>query len=168
VRARKKRHNDRQRAVRMNPSRCYLCGLPIPEEVVSPTHPLFGTVDHIVARKRNGSDAPYNLAPAHRVCNTTKGDHLIHPEEFAAELQQKVVPILERLGHQITRAVVKKANRYVHLAWPIWAPRRQPEAKGVALQRWEDDGGAVPIARDSARPGSAAPDAGAASSQSAG
>ena len=38
----------RQRGLRLNPAWCYLCGLPIPRDIVSPTHPLFGTVDHTI------------------------------------------------------------------------------------------------------------------------
>jgi len=127
----------------MNPSLCYLCGLPIPPEVVSSLHPLFGTVDHIIARKRRGSDAIYNRAPAHRICNIRKGHVIVHPEEFATELQAIVVPLLERLGHKISSKARKRGIRRVLSGWPEWAPRSKRETHRAALERWEDDGGAL-------------------------
>ncbi|HJZ97448.1 MAG TPA: hypothetical protein VKE70_13155 [Candidatus Solibacter sp.] len=60
---------ERQPALAGDPSWCYLCGLPIPSEIVSHAHPLFETVDHLIATSRNGRDALFNRAPAHRICS---------------------------------------------------------------------------------------------------
>ena len=91
-------------AVGRDPSLCYLCGLAIPDQVVSRSHPLFGTVDHVIASSRGGTDAIWNRAPAHLVCNREKGNGLINPEEFAASMHATIVPLLARLGHPVTRA----------------------------------------------------------------
>ena len=93
----KKRSN---RAIRSNPSMCYLCGLPIPNDIVTPSHPLFGTIDHIIRTSRNGPDAAFNRAPAHRLCNARKGDQIIDPEQFAAERHQEMIPLLESFGRK--------------------------------------------------------------------
>jgi 5-methylcytosine-specific restriction endonuclease McrA len=77
----------RRRVVSDNPYWCYLCGLPIPAEIVSPSHPLFETVDHVIPVSRNDRDMVRNRAPAHRVCNLAKGNGMIDPEVFAAECQ---------------------------------------------------------------------------------
>jgi hypothetical protein len=128
----------------MNPSRCYLCGLPIPEEIVSSAHPLFGTVDHIIPRSKNGPDALFNRAPAHNICNERKGQLTsINPQEFAAELRLEVVPLMKRIGRPATARVRGVANRRVLENWPSFIPTPKRERRGLALQRWEDDGGSV-------------------------
>jgi 5-methylcytosine-specific restriction endonuclease McrA len=139
----KSNRNQRRRAIVRDPSHCYLCGLFIPTKIVSSVHPLFGTVDHVVARSRNGADAFYNRYPAHRVCNRSKGDRLINPEEFALEIHRRVVPLLERLGYTVTPAARRRAIGQVVHWWPSWAPILRHGTNQVALQRWEDDGGAV-------------------------
>lgn len=53
---------------------CHICLLPIPETIVSPTHPLFGTKDHVIPKSGGGTNAKANLAPAHYYCNQKKGD----------------------------------------------------------------------------------------------
>ena len=135
------RKKSRKRLVGSNPAWCYLCGLPIPDEIASPRHPLFGTVDHIIPRSRNGTDALYNRAPAHRLCNARKGNSMIHPEEFALELRRIVLPLLESLGRKVTERVMRAAIRRVLQTWPAWAPTCRREAGRVAIQRWEDEGG---------------------------
>ena len=137
--------NARQRAVRADPSRCYLCGLSIPDEIVSPSHPLFGTVDHTIPSSRNGPDALYNRAPAHGLCNIEKGDRMINPEEFAAELRRRIVPLLEALGRRVKRRDQAAAIRRVVHECPTWASTYSQEAKCTAIHRWADDGGAVGV-----------------------
>lgn len=137
------RKKPRKRVVGLNPAWCYLCGLPIPDEIASPRHPLFGTVDHIIPLSRNGANTLRNLAPAHRLCNEQKGNHMIHPEEFAIELRGRVLPLLESLGCSVSQRVQRAAVRRALQAWPVWAPVCRREATGVALRRWEDDGGSI-------------------------
>lgn len=52
---------------------CHLCGYPIPDWIVSPTHPLFGTIDHVIPRSLGGKNYAANRAPAHRFCNSRRG-----------------------------------------------------------------------------------------------
>ena len=78
VRSMKKK---RQRGVRSNPAWCSLCGFPIPRNLVSPTHPLWGTVDHTIPRSRGGPDTLYNRAPVHLLCNKTKANRIIYAPE---------------------------------------------------------------------------------------
>ena len=126
-----------------NPAWCYLCGLPIPGEIVSHRHPLFGTVDHVIPLSRNGTDALYNRAPAHRLCNERKGNGMVHPEEFALELRGRVLALLESLGCKVTERVRRAAIRRVLQGWPTWIPTCRREAGRVAIQRWEDEGGSL-------------------------
>lgn len=137
------RKKFRKRVVGSNPAWCYLCGLPIPEEIASPRHPLFGTADHVIPLSRNGTDALHNRLPAHRLCNEQKGNRMIHPEEFALELRESVRPLLESLGRTITQRVQRAAIRRVLRAWPTWAPTFRKEPGRVAIQRWEGEGGTV-------------------------
>ena len=137
------RKKSQKRVVGSNPAWCYLCGFPIPEEIVSPRHPLFGTVDHVVPRSRDGSDAAYNRAPAHRLCNQRKGNGMVDPQEFAIELRGRVLPLLKSMGWRVTRRVRREALQRVLREWPAWAPRLRREVGRVAIQRWEDDGGAL-------------------------
>ena len=59
---------------------CHICELPIPLSVVSPKHPLFGTIDHVIPRARGGADTDDNRMPAHRYCNCRKGADALTPE----------------------------------------------------------------------------------------
>jgi hypothetical protein len=52
---------------------CGICGIPIPSSIVSPTHPLFGTIDHVRPKGKGGEDISENRQPAHRICNLIKG-----------------------------------------------------------------------------------------------
>ena len=108
-----------------SPSWCYLCGLPIPDDIVSNSHPLFGTVDHIIPRSRNGRDSAANRAPAHRLCNEAKGDRTINPEEFSAEVRPRIATLLKSIGRRVTQRRVRDAARRVVRSWPAWAPTWQ-------------------------------------------
>lgn len=68
----RKRLRKRQRALYGNVD-CHLCGLPIPLDIVKQTHPLFGTIDHVVPRSLGGLDTADNRKPAHRICNSLRG-----------------------------------------------------------------------------------------------
>jgi|SRR4051794_2697063 hypothetical protein len=128
-------------ALGSNPSWCYLCGFVIPTEIASSTHPLFGTVDHVIPLSRNGPNAPYNRLPAHRFCNMMKGRSMVNPEEFAVQLHVHIVPLLQRLGYAIAGKTQTKAMKRALGAWPSWAPKYRREGDGAALHRWENEGG---------------------------
>jgi hypothetical protein len=134
---------NRQRAVRANPAWCYLCGLSIPDDIVSPSHPLFGTIDHTIPRSRSGPDALHNRAPAHRLCNQEKGNRMIDPEAFASGLHRKIIPFLESRGRKVKGKEQAAAIRRVVEGWPSWAPTYRQQTKKFELQRWADDGGSV-------------------------
>lgn len=52
--------------------RCHLCRLRVDRTLTSP-HPMSGTFDHLIPVADGGTDAPINLALAHRHCNTRRG-----------------------------------------------------------------------------------------------
>ena len=86
-----------------------------------------------------------NRAPAHRLCNQQKGDRIIDPERFAAELRVKIVPLLRSVGRTVNRGAQAAAIRRVVEQWPVWALTFRQHTKRFELQRWEDDGGSVGI-----------------------
>lgn len=59
---------------------CYLCGGWIPDDIVNPHHPLFGTREHVVPVARGGRDIYQNILPAHFVCNQLKADSDVTPD----------------------------------------------------------------------------------------
>ena len=84
----------------------------------------------------------YNRAPVHQVCNRAKGNRIIRdPGRFAAELSQKVVPLLQSMRRQVTRGDRAAAIRRVVEEWPEWALTFRQHLEVFELQRWEDDGG---------------------------
>jgi hypothetical protein len=89
---------------------CHLCGFPIPHSVVSPAHPLFGTIDHVIPKSRGGSDCAANRQPAHNCCNGVKAARLLD-QEVRAEC----------------RYVASKA----FLAWPGPVPPRSSRWREV-------------------------------------
>jgi 5-methylcytosine-specific restriction endonuclease McrA len=52
--------------------RCHLCRLRVRWNLVSP-HPMSATFDHLIPISDGGTDAPENLALAHRFCNSSRG-----------------------------------------------------------------------------------------------
>lgn len=54
---------------------CYLCGQVIDADL-PPQHKLAFTLDHVQPRSAAGPDTIDNLRPAHRRCNSEKGDDL--------------------------------------------------------------------------------------------
>lgn len=52
--------------------RCHICGRKINRRLHN-SHPMGPTLDHIVPIDDGGADAAWNLAPAHRRCNSRKG-----------------------------------------------------------------------------------------------
>lgn len=86
-----------------NPVWCHICGLQIPNDVVSRTHPLFGTVDHIVPLACGGENVNANRAPAHRLCNNRKGNGKVD-NPLRVRLQADIQKELEKLqGKPLTK-----------------------------------------------------------------
>lgn len=52
---------------------CHLCGHPIDTDLPA-THPLSFTADHIAPRSLGGAASLDNLRPAHRRCNSQRGN----------------------------------------------------------------------------------------------
>lgn len=73
---------------------CHICGLPIPSDILSPTHHLFGTIDHVVALSRGGLNELANRRAAHYLCNRKKSDR-----------------DLEKVDRNPLRAEIRKALR---------------------------------------------------------
>lgn len=88
---------------------CHICGLPIPDQIGSPNHPLFGTVDHVIPFAKGGKNRLENRKAAHRKCNTTKGDlHLYEVDRVA--LQSMVRALLGKVGTIVTRKILARAK----------------------------------------------------------
>lgn len=119
------------------PTHCHLCTLPIPEEIVSHLHPLFGTIDHIIPLSRGGPDITENRAPAHRVCNQIKGSTIGVGVQLRLVMLDAVSTELRRVGIRIGR---KKLER---IREEFYGPRQRPRCTVEDLCRWEDDGGPV-------------------------
>ena len=80
----KSRHRARKRNAEHEPYRriaiferdgwrCHICGKRI-NRSLGCSHPMGATLDHIVPLAKGGADAAYNVAAAHRVCNSIKRD----------------------------------------------------------------------------------------------
>lgn len=78
-RAASARHKSRQygghreRIYARDGYRCHLCRKPMAMDQRVP-HPLAPTLDHLVPRVHGGTNDPANLASAHFLCNSIKGD----------------------------------------------------------------------------------------------
>lgn len=121
-----------------NPRRCHLCGFPIPPSVVSPTHPLFGTVDHVIPTSKDGPNHWTNRKPTHRMCNQEKADELALTEKQIFRLRGTARSMLERMGIPIPRSHLR------HGLPSIKPSKKHAKGREHAMQyaRWEDDGGA--------------------------
>lgn len=53
--------------------RCHICRLKVERDALVP-HPLAPTIDHLIPLARGGGDTPANVATAHFLCNSIKGD----------------------------------------------------------------------------------------------
>jgi 5-methylcytosine-specific restriction endonuclease McrA len=55
---------------------CWLCGEPI-DTKLPPQHPYSATVDHVIPLSLGGPPtSPANLRPAHKRCNSSRGNRL--------------------------------------------------------------------------------------------
>ena len=85
------------------PDRCHLCFLPMSEIVVSPTHKLFRTLDHIIPLSRGGTDTLRNRAPAHSFCNSSKGNRVEVSFKERLDMTLVVAPLLRDVGIPISK-----------------------------------------------------------------
>ena len=71
-----RRYRKRAAALKARTDTCHLCGQWIDPELKSP-HPMSFSADHVVPVSKGGSNFG-ELATAHRICNTRRGnrDHL--------------------------------------------------------------------------------------------
>jgi len=90
---------------------CHICGWLIPYGIVSHTHPLFGTIDHVVPLSKGGDKHGYNRQPAHYLCNQIKADRdmdtMVSAEAATAILPHilKAPEICTRRGRKALKAV---------------------------------------------------------------
>lgn len=125
---------------------CHICGLYIPDCIVSPDHPLFGTIDHVVPRSTGGKDIRRNRKPAHRWCNARKGSST---EPFAVEyvcnLQGFILTHLRKVRKQYaTDRKLSEARARIGLRIPTKEERRiHSDAGSWHIHVWEQEGGAV-------------------------
>lgn len=73
---------------------CHICKGIIPHWIVSPVHPLFGTIDHIIPLANGGTNTADNRAPAHRMCNMHKSNREL-TEEMRVKLRRVVCEMLK-------------------------------------------------------------------------
>jgi 5-methylcytosine-specific restriction endonuclease McrA len=69
----KRRARHRRTVLRRYGWKCHICGGWI-EQSVPKDHPESLTFDHVVPLSKGGSRGSSNLRPAHRICNTRKGN----------------------------------------------------------------------------------------------
>src|SRR6267142_1249796 len=125
-----------KRSVSVSADWCHICGLPITDNIVSPDHPLFGTVDHVIPRSRGGSNALEHNRAAHRSCNKAKGSR---PLDFVDRYGQQGVikSLFARIGVMVTRTMLMKARGRLGIRTDAQPKTPLPES----LQRWDNEGG---------------------------
>lgn len=115
---------------------CSLCGLRIPNYIASSSHPLFGTIDHVIPLSRGGKNTAENRKPAHQLCNRMKGNANPPTEERVKQMRGNVRDILLRLGEPVTENHMLLAEkRGVHGRFTGVPP--------ITLQIWLNEGGAL-------------------------
>lgn len=114
---------------------CSLCGLRIPNYIASSSHPLFGTIDHVIPLSRGGKDKASNRRPAHNLCNRMKGNSNPPSEERIKNMRGNVKALLKQLGETVTEKSMRLAEKRVH--------GRHTGAVPITLMRWMDDGGSI-------------------------
>lgn len=137
------------KAVRSSVHQCSLCFLPIPQGIVDSSHPLFGTVDHVIPLSKGGTNAIRNRAPAHRFCNMRKGASLsVAVGTVMAEIHPALTPLLLKMG-ELTPKQLKSARGKCHkerdkLKQAAAAARKSRQCIFIAtpISRWEGEGGA--------------------------
>lgn len=104
------RVKKKRRFVSISVEWCHICGLPIPGDIASSKHPLFGTVDHVIPRSRGGSNRLDNRRAAHRLCNSIKGN-LDLSEHQRETIRVQVQILLNRAGEVCGPSLMKRARK---------------------------------------------------------
>ena len=103
------------KTVNSNPRRCHLCLLPIPPEITSASHPLLGTIDHVVPLSKGGVKLVSNRAPAHRICNAIKGNMWPLPMQKRLIMVDTIVRQFGLRKTIITREKIAKIKRTIRM-----------------------------------------------------
>lgn len=120
---------------------CYLCGFKIPGDIVSPHHPLFGTIDHVIPVSKGGENSLENRRAAHNFCNSIKGDRALEDVDRYS-LQGKIKPHLLKAGQPCTRSLMRAARERIG----INSVTNHQKGKGHlprSIQEWDNEGGFV-------------------------
>lgn len=119
---------------------CHLCLLPIPQNIVHQSHPLFATLDHIIPLSQGGKNTPGNRAPAHRHCNNSKGNKLVLRSKERIDMSFVIAPLLIKYGYTITNRMLSNIRKEIRVLCN--------ETKYDALTdilNWENEGGTTYI-----------------------
>ena len=79
--------NKRERVFAETQYRCAYCGQKLTEET--------RTIDHIIPKKRGGTDSIDNLVSACTICNNAKGEKT--PDEYRESLKIKISDMKQKL-----------------------------------------------------------------------
>jgi hypothetical protein len=104
------RRSRRHISISGNHAFCHICGLNIPDGIASPTHSLFGTVDHAVPLSKGGRNELSNRSPSHRLCNQSKGNRVLTRKE-REDLQGRIKSLLSHVGVTVTHKMLTRANK---------------------------------------------------------
>ena len=129
-----------RKSLRSNPAWCGVCGLLIPTDTACNQDDLFGSVDHIIPLANGGLNIMENRQPAHRYCNTKKGNRVTLPWDYVISLQWQIARKLTSRGHAIGPEKIAAARRRIGLTPPKVARKA---GAPLMIQYWEDDGGAI-------------------------
>lgn len=115
---------------------CSLCGLRIPNYIVSSSHPLFGTIDHVIPLSRGGRDNAANRKPAHNLCNQMKGNANPPSEDRVKQMRGNVKAILIHLGETVSEKHMRLAEKR-GINGRFMGYGEVP----ITIQVWDTDGG---------------------------
>lgn len=132
----KKPRDSRSRTFAAPANTCHLCFLPIPPQVLSHDHPLYGTIDHIIPLSRGGRDTFDNRAPAHSFCNNRKGNDVELDTRKRVGWVAVIAELLVRVGTKCSNQMAKNAIGRILKIGDFYKYDSLPD-----LIRWEDDGG---------------------------
>jgi HNH endonuclease len=107
---------------------------------MSPDHPLFGTVDHVVPLSLGGTNELDNRRAAHRICNRKKAHYEVCNMDRSV-LQRAIQSFLLAVGIKIGPKHLKKARRRAGMNPGTDYIREYGILRGIS--NWENEGGAV-------------------------
>lgn len=119
---------------------CHICGLPIPNDIASRYHPLYGTVDHVIPKALGGQNILENRRAAHYLCNRLKADRPLELIDGIA-FMNRIQTLMNQSGRVCSRAMLSRARRHIaERPSSIYILRSQRQH--YSIQVWESDGGA--------------------------